>query len=267
MRLPLVHKLAYSWTGWPKSGVFPHIPAESLLADLDAAWSTDGLTRISHRWTPGRLQVTFRANPDIAPMTVAARAKGRLDHAFRKTGWTTGFSRKVGLRSLGDNTMNAVLAYIATQLDRADLIDPRYVRTLSETAWQNPDFDLSEPSPTAHGRYWYDIHLVAVTDVRYRVGREDFLDRIRPCILDWGKTLAPSNSGSGMQAGVRSLAVMHDHLHLAFRGPVERSPANLAEDLWQHLNRAAGCRLFSDKIYVGTFSEYPLGAIVRGRED
>ncbi|NNC87049.1 MAG: hypothetical protein HKN82_01160 [Akkermansiaceae bacterium] len=263
MEMPLIHQLAYSWTGWPKSGALPTAPADDLLASLDAAWAGDGLTRISHRWSPDRTQFTFHAGPHLAPATIAARAKGRLDHALRQAGWRHGFSRKISLRALGENTLDIVLAYIATQLDRAELADPRYLDSLAAAAWENPAFDLADPSPSAHGRYWFDLHLVAVTDSRWRVGREDFLDRIRPCVLAWGDTLATGGRDPGRSPGVRSLAVMPDHIHLAVRGPHDRSPADLAGDLWRHLNRAAGCRLFSDEIYVGTFSEYPLAAIRR----
>ncbi len=264
--MPIVHRLAYTWAGWPKSASFPPEPDAATLASLDAAWMTDGLTRISHRWRSDLVQITFRAGPDIAPTTISARVKGRLDHVLRKAGWTNGFARKIGMRSLGENTRESVLRYIATQLDRAELADPCYAASLAAAAWENPEFDLSDPLPSTFGRYWYDLHLVAVTDFRWRVGREDILPEIRPCILAWGVSLAAQGSGDGIRPGVRSLAVMPDHLHIALRGPISQSPAELAEGLWRQLNRAAGCHLFSERIYVGTFSEYPLGSIT-GRRD
>ena len=98
--------------------------------------------------------MTFRAGPRVSPITLAARAKGRLDYALRKAGWTDGFARKVSVRGLGDNTSGAVLNYIATQLNRADLADPRYVRTLTDLLWHNPRADASAPSASDHGRYW-----------------------------------------------------------------------------------------------------------------
>ena len=130
----LVHRLAYSWTGWPQSEPLPSEPGAELLAVLDEAWSRDGLHRISHRWQPDIVQFTFEAGPDIAPQTIAARAKGRLDHTLRAHGWRAGLARKVALRSLEENTLETVLHYIATQLDRADLADPRYVQSLAGAA-------------------------------------------------------------------------------------------------------------------------------------
>ena len=86
----LVHRLAYSWTGWPQSEPLPPEPGAEFLAALDEAWSRDGLHRISHRWQPHMVQITFDAAPDVAPQTITARAKGRLDHALRAHEWRVG---------------------------------------------------------------------------------------------------------------------------------------------------------------------------------
>jgi REP element-mobilizing transposase RayT len=229
---------------------------------LDAGWARDGLTRVSRRWQPDQIQISVKSRPELSPATVAARIKGRLDHALRQGGWTEGFHRRVGLRSLGYNTADTVLSYIATQLDRAELVDPRYVQLLAEAAWNNPDFDLSVPSATLRGRYWYDLHIVAVTNNRYRVN-ETLVAVIRQAVLQWAFDFKHSARTRVDVAtpGLRSLFIMPDHLHIAARGPVELSPAQLAESLYGKLNGAAGYRLFSDKIYLGTFSVYPLGCI------
>ena len=259
----LVHKIAYAWSGWPKSDPFPPEPAADFFAALDAAWAGDGLRRLSCRWQPDLIQIAFAAPPDISPETAAARAKGRLDHALRARGWRAGLSRKVALRSLGENTLETVLRYIATQLDRADLADPRYAASLAAAAWEDGAVDLSGPLASGHGRYWFNLHVVAVTDGRWRVGREDFLQKIPAAVREWGATLAAAGDSAAARAGVRSLAVMPDHLHVALRGPAGRTPADLAASLRSALNHAAGCALFSPRIYVGTFSDYPLSALRR----
>lgn len=281
----LVHRLAYSWTGWPQSEVFPHERGADFLDALDDAWSRDGLHRVSHRWQPDIVQFTFEAPPDISPQTIAARAKGRLDHALRSNGWRAGLARKVALRSLGENTLETVLHYIATQLDRADLADPRYVQSLTDAAWVDGSVDLSEPLASGHGRYWYNIHLVAVTDERWRVGREDFLPKIPAAVRAWSAKLGTADASAvgrdkpvrGARAvgglvpseraqnrpGVHSLAVMPDHLHLSVRAPAEATPCEVADGLRKALNLAAGCTLFSPRMYAGTFSDYSLSAIRR----
>ncbi|MBJ7259865.1 MAG: hypothetical protein JHD33_10040 [Chthoniobacterales bacterium] len=322
----LVHRLAYSWTGWPQNDPLPPEPGADFFAALDEAWARDGLHRISHRWQPDIVQFTFEATPDIAPQTITARAKGRLDHALRAHGWRSGLARKVALRSLGDNTLETVLAYIATQLDRADLADPRYVQSLADAAWSDGDVDLSEPLASNHGRYWSNLHLVAVTDERWPVGREDFLAKIPAAVRAWsaelGSTdassvgrdkpvragelpaplgraadghvlrnlgaadgLAPSErnwirpwskqsgAADGLvpsernrpRPGVHSLAVMPDHVHVSVRAPAGATPRSVADALRRALNLAAGCALFSPRMYAGTFSDYTLSLIGQRR--
>jgi REP element-mobilizing transposase RayT len=267
----LVHRLAYSWTGWPQIDPLPPELGTEFFAALDEAWARDGLRRISHRWQPGMVQITFDAAPDASPTTITARAKGRLDHALRAQGWRSGLARKVALRSLGDNTLETVLAYIATQLDRADLADSRYVQSLADAAWVDGDVDLSEPLASNHGRYWYNLHLVAVTDERWRVGREDFLSKIPDAVRAWSLSLGAVSAADGLapsehnrpRPGVHSLAVMPDHVHVSVRAPAESAPREVANGLRRALNLATGCALFSPRMYAGTFSDYALSALPR----
>jgi len=260
-RTDLVHRIAYSWTGWPKSGAaFPPLPDDDFFAALDSAWTTDGLRRIAHRWQPDLVQFTFEAPADVSPEFVAARAKGRLDHALRKSEWRHGFERKVAVRSLGENTLDVVLRYIATQLDRADLADPRYVNSLAEAAWEDGDIDLEEPVASGHGRYWYNLHLVAVTNGRWRIGREDFLPKVTVAVRAWSEELA-ANAAGKVRPGVHSLAVMPDHVHLAGAGRRRGHRMRLRGSLREALNRAAGCLLFDPRVYAGTFSSYPLSHV------
>jgi len=259
-RTDLVHRIAYSWTGWPKGEPLPPLPDDDFLADLDAAWAKDGLKRIAQRWQGDLVQFTFEAPADVAPEFVAARAKGRLDHALRKTGWCYGFERKVAVRSLGENTLEIVLRYIATQLDRADLADPRYVNSLAEAAWEDSDIDLEEPVASDFGRYWYNLHFVAVTSGRWRIGREDFLPKVTAAVRAWSEKFS-AGCARRSRPGVHSLAVMPDHVHLAVRGPSAQSPDGIAGELREALNRAAGCALFDPRIYAGTFSSYPLSHV------
>jgi REP element-mobilizing transposase RayT len=260
-RTDLVDRIAYSWTGWPKGEPFPPEPGSDFLSALDAAWTSDRLHRIAHRWQPNLVQFTFEAPGDASPEFVAARAKGRLDHALRKTEWCHGLQRKVAIRSLGENTLEVVLRYIATQLDRADLADPRYVNSLAEAAWEDGEIDLDEPLASGHGRYWYNLHLVAVTNGRRRIGREDFLPKVTSAVRAWSGCLSAEGGAGAARPGVHSLAVMPDHVHLAVRGPTAQSPDEIAGGLREVLNRAAGSLLFDPRVYAGTFSSYPLSHV------
>ena len=66
---------------------------------------------------------------------------------------------------------------------------------------------------------------------------------------------------------IAALAVMPDHVHMALRGNIERSPEEIGLAFQNGLSRAAGCRIWQDGFYVGTFSEYDLNVIRRiGRQ-
>ena len=114
-----------------------------------------------------------------------------------------------------------------------------------------------------HGRYWYNLHLVAVTDRRWRIGREDFLPKVTAAVRSWSAELSAAGGPGEARPGVHSLAVMPDHVHLAVRGPSAQSPDAIAGALRGALNGAAGCLLFDSRVYAGTFSSYPLAHVRR----
>jgi hypothetical protein len=254
MIFPLIHHLHYSWAGWPSAGLFPPEPPASFFDSLCAAWKSDGLDLQSRTWTSERIQMTFRTEPQVAPVFLAARAKGRLQHALRQAGNACGFSRKIAVRALGDNVSGAVEGYLRQQAVRAELVDERYRATLQAAGFEDAAVDLSVPAETNSGRYWNNLHFVAVTAGRFRIGKEDFLDKVRAGVLAWA-----GETGCRLKA----FAPMPDHVHVAARGQPERSPMELAEALWRSLNRAAGCCLMGENVYAGTFSEYGLGAFMK----
>lgn len=245
--------LHYSWTGWPRQGTrLPPEPDAHVFARLAQAWSGDGLTVESRAWTPQKAQFTFAATPAVNPVLLAARAKGRLQHALREAGAPARLSRKVSVRAMGHNVTETVINYVRDQLAHVELADARYRDLLARHAIDEPDVDLSRPSETDSGRYWYNLHVVTVTASRYRVGGAGFLSGLRQAVLATAK-----------QGGheVKAVAIMPDHVHAALRGNVTVSPADAAVGLQNATARVAGCRLWADRYYVGTFGEYDLRAI------
>ena len=252
MAFPLIHHLFHSWSGWPAGGVFPPKPSDVFFEALAAAWKTDGLELQSSAWTPTQIQLTLKTAPGVAPVFLAARVKGRLQHALRRAGTPCRFSRKIAVRSLGDNRSPEVGTYLRRQAVRAELVDERYRATLQAAGFEDAAMDLAVPVKTGSGRYWFNLHLVAVTAGRFRIGKEDFLDKVRTGVFAWAE-----ETGCRLKA----FAPMPDHVHVAVQGDPERSPLELAEALWGSLNCAAGCGLMGENLYAGTFSEYGLGAI------
>jgi hypothetical protein len=69
-------------------------------------------------------------------------------------------SRKVAMQSIGDNHRVDIQEYIANQVRSASWADSQSVERLSPFTGANPTVDVSAPSETNSGRYWYDLHLV-----------------------------------------------------------------------------------------------------------
>lgn len=56
---------------------------------------------------------------------------------------------------------------------------------------------------------------------------------------------------------------MPDHVHLALRGDIKKSPEGTALESQNGPARAAGCPAWQDGYHAGTFSEYDLGVTQR----
>ena len=138
------------------------------------------------------------------------------------------------------------------------LAHPRFRETMRIFTVVADDVRLAEPSESNSGRYWYDLHLVLVAANRFRITAPEQLGRMRDAAL-----------AVAVEGGHRiaALSVMPDHVHMALRGNIERSPEEIALAFQNRLSRAAGCRVWQDGFYVGTFSEYDLDVIRRiGRQ-
>ena len=204
---PHAFLLRYGWMAWLSSTTLPAEPGAAFWSELAANWQGDGLHLLERRWQADGLQLLFSATPDVAPIDLARVAKGRLQHALRKAGQAVEFSRKIAVRALGENTRATVEAYIRDQLQHCELADPRYRDLLQRQAFTDPAVRLEEPVETLSGRYWYNLHLVLVTDGRWRMG-ENEAARVRA-----GARAAAAACGYG----VAKISIMPDHAHLAVR--------------------------------------------------
>mgnify|MGYP001571649667 CR=1 FL=1 len=248
------HVLRYDWTGWPTDGTaFPPQAAAAIQAAAPL-WEQDGLHLLTPLVAPGKVQLLFSVTPHVSPTFFCMRAKGRLQYALRQAGAPVKFSRKVSFRSLGENTDEAVGNYIRGQVGKADLADPRFREIMRQFTLKNDDVRLAEPSESNSGRYWYNLHVVLVVADRFRITNPERLGRIRDAAL------AVAAEGGHR---IAALSVMPDHVHMALRGNIERSPAEIAMAFQNGLARAAGCRVWQDGFYAGTFSEYDLDVIRR----
>ncbi|MFV2066497.1 MAG: transposase [Pirellulales bacterium] len=249
---PAFH-LRYGWTGWPSSGLFPEPLPESAMGELSQDWEADGLRRLEGKWSQKKIQITFSASPQVSPVFLAARAKGRLQHALRKAGRPTKFSRKVAVRSIGDNTTAQVEAYIQRQVDKEPLADPRFREFLRQFTIEDAAVDLAQPTETLSGRYWYNLHVVLVVRERGWITDEATLTLLRD------RSIGIARKKSYL---VRALSVMPDHVHLALRGHVEHSPEEIALAFMNNLAFAVGQNaIWEYGYYAGTFGEYDMRAV------
>lgn len=206
---------------------------------------------------PGRLlQINFSTRPNVSPVLLAARAKGRLQHACSRLGLTAcAFSRKLAVRSLGDNTRAVVEAYIQQQAARSQYADERFKQYLKQFTATDPAADLAAATPSASGRYWYNLHLVLTVVERWPITRAEDLARIREGCF---------RAAAMNEHRASHVSVMPDHLHVALRGDIQHSPDEIALGI---LNGLSGLlqrgRIWNESYYVGTFSEYDMGVIRR----
>jgi REP element-mobilizing transposase RayT len=250
---PPAYQLRYTWSGWPSSGAFPNLPAAAFWETLHAAWEKDSLRKLEQTWSSELIQFTFSVRPNVSPVFFAARVKGRLQHALRKAGLATAFSRKVGVGTVGKNHRAEVEAYIERQVEKESLADSRFKEHLREFTVANPAMDLSAPTETNSGRYWYNLHLVLVVESRYRIGDLGWLGTIR----DWSFKIAAKK-----RYGISRLSVMPDHVHASLRGNIEHSPEDVALAFLNNLAFALGQKpVWEPCYYVGTFGEYDMGAV------
>jgi REP element-mobilizing transposase RayT len=246
------HRLHYSWTGWPSSPPFPQRPAH-LIDAAKPLWTTDGLELIRYRWLPDKVQLLFDASPDLSPVTIASRAKGRIDHAMRSAGIAIPFSRKVSIRSVGDNSRRDVEGYIERQVPKEQFANPRFAEAIAELTVVNSNVDLSCPLESARGRYWYNLHVVLLVERRHRIAS---LPTLR-AICDGCLRIAQKKRHL-----VSRLSVKPNHVHLALRSKIEESPQQVVFAYQNNLAFLLGQQLIWDeRWYAGTFSEYTLDGI------
>ncbi|MEJ7594785.1 MAG: transposase [Planctomycetaceae bacterium] len=246
--------LRYTWTGWPTGGTnFPSQPDDAFFQELDIAWTTDNLKRFSMRWNDDEIQLAISTIPTVAPTLFVARVKGRLQHALRLAGTPVKFSRKVAFRALGDNHTSDVENYIAQQVDKEQFVDPRFAAMLKRFTVVDESVALNLPSESNSGRYWYNLHVVLIVADRARFRNEaDF------ATLD--RALVATATKHQYQLAVR--AWMPDHLHVALRGNIAESPAEIALAFMNNTAFAMGQNaIWQHGFYAGTFSEYDVRAL------
>jgi hypothetical protein len=98
--LRAAYQLRYGWTGWPSNGAFPVDLVARLLPSIAPEWETDGFRVLESALAPDQLQLTLSTTPQVDPVKLARRVKGRIQHHCRKQGAPVDFSRKLAERTV-----------------------------------------------------------------------------------------------------------------------------------------------------------------------
>ena len=247
------HSLRYDWTGWLSNGQPFPASTHDVIGSLRQLWHTDGLDLLDCRIRNDCAQILFEASHKVSPIVSTQRIKGRLQHALKQAGTPVGFSRKLAFRSLGENTRLVVERYLGKQVSKEGFMDPRFAARMKEYTIEKRGVDLRQPAETNSGRYWYNLHLVLVTSGRrWIVDYQRLAEKRDACLRVCRARGYP----------LKSLAVMPDHVHLAFRGDASATPEELALCFMNNLSFLLGRnRVWEDEYYVGTFSEYGVDVV------
>jgi REP element-mobilizing transposase RayT len=254
--LHAAYQLRYGWTGWPSQGPLPVAAIAAVLPRIAPEWDKDGIRVLEHSLTQERIQLTLSTTPQVAPVTLAARLKGRIQHHCRTNRTPVSFSRKLALRAIGDPTRSEIEGYIGNQVPNEDVADERFRQMLTAFSASDPIVDLSQPIESNSGRYWYNLHIVLVTSARYRIGDAVILAKIRDTML---RVCAKKHYAASRWA------VLPDHLHVALRGNIMESPEQMALALLNNLAHVLDRRpWWQSGYYAGTFGEYGMAAVRGG---
>jgi REP element-mobilizing transposase RayT len=239
---------------WSLTVFWTH-PAEfaAWLDDLKRATEPDGVRILEHRFcTPGVSQFFLSTLPGVAPPQLVRSVKGRLQYLVRNQ-YPTPFRRHYALRSVGTADRQTIEDYVRTQTEHHLMADPRVQNMLERQQIQSADADLCQARRTAHGQFWYNLHLVFVHERRWREFREEGLAGTREMILAAARKHGHLLSAAG---------IVPDHIHVTLGCNWDESPESVAICYMNNLAYNAGMKpIFKYGYYAGTIGEYDLGAM------
>jgi REP element-mobilizing transposase RayT len=225
------------------------------LPELQALIEQDGIRVLQHTYRqPHVSQFLLSTRPEVAPVTIVARMKGRLQHLLRHA-VPRAFRRNYSLRSIGSTRREKLDAYLRGQRGHHPMADPRVLEKLERFQLEKREVDLSQPRYTAHAQFIYNLHLVLVNAGRWNEIREDLLEAARHVLLR-----ASAAKGHLLSRA----AILCDHIHLMLGCGIDEAPFEIALSYMNNLAHTSGMRpVLSFSCFLGTFGEYDLGAIPR----
>jgi len=228
------------------------VPEAGWLEPLKECVERDGVRILEHSANDTTSQFLLSTRPDTAPDNLVWSVKGRLQNHIKRER-PKAFSRKYAYRSVGTPNRERIDNYIEHQLGHHRMADPRVQERLKKYQRAYPNVDLSEPRCSAHGRYWYNLHMAIVNDFRYIELRDELL-------TVWCDTVEKVASKHGHY--LSRTGVLPEHLHLLMGCPQEQAPDEVALAYMNNLAYVCGNKpVFMSSFYVGTVGEYNLRSV------
>ncbi len=214
----------------------------------------EGIRILRHRFADwGDLSQFFiSSKPEISPVQLIRGVKGRLQSLIRDQ-FPKALQRNYALRSIGSTRRAVVAQYIEKQLEHHGWSLHKWCARLAKLQIKT-NVDLAQPRRSAHGLYWYNLHLVLVNDMRYRIATAQ-LERVH-CAL-W--TISKEQHHLLSRA-----SILPDHIHLLLGCNLNQSPLTVALAYLNGITAGLrGQRIFQSSFHVSTCGEYDLGVIPR----
>jgi REP element-mobilizing transposase RayT len=195
------------------------IASEVWFGKLQESTDPDGVRIVKHRLTTGQASQFFvSTKPHVTPAELIRSVKGRLQYIIRSD-VPKAFQRNYSLRSIGSATRAVVENYVASQLEHHQMADSRIQERLARFQKSYPHVDLSKPTFSSHGQFWYNLHIVLDTELRDMMVQEEVLQRLHNVVeaaaLKHRHTLS-------------RLALLGDHIHMTMGCPIVQSPETVA---------------------------------------
>ena len=246
-------KLYFGWSAYFSE----RWPTPTLPETVKALYEADGLKLLSAYANQEKVTMVLEAKGGHPPQWIAGRLKGRLNHYLKREPLNfPGFDRSFHLQSLGQNDRKIVSAYVQSQVDASDLVDPLYRQRMNELRFHEEG--KSKVSTSHRGRYDLVLHVVLVIANRHRIFSEE------------ARKVFGSLVGACDELGACAfdISMMPDHAHLMLGWPPEMSAMEVIEGLKREsgkiLRRPA---YWNDGGYVGTVGPYRLSvALGRNRQ-
>lgn len=232
------------------------ITHESWLDPLTEQTESDSVRILQHHFRSAVVsQFLVSSKPEIAPAQLLRSIKGRLQYILRADR-PGAFKRNYALRSIGAAKQEVVDRYIASQIKHHPMADPAAACLFQQFQQHDPDVDLSAVRSTAHGRFWYNLHLVICNNGRWRD-----LDRNTLGVIS--RIVRAVSEKYGFL--LKRCALLPDHTHIEVGCTFDVSPADTALRFMNNIVYAFQMRpLLEFSYYVGTIGEYDRGVCSAG---